>query len=122
MTLKQRVISAFTVAGVRFPSDDTLAVPLRGAAIQCKADNEAGLICDVRKGDTVLAQRNAQLMTYLCTAAGWSEPECDQWIGAELRAAVKKARKSVRIEGKLRFELSVDHPPRLISLKVTEHE
>lgn len=120
MTLKQRVISVFTVAGVRFPSDDTIVVPLRGVLIQCKADNEARMICDVRKGDTVLAQWNAQLMTYLCTAAGWPEPECNQWIGAELRAAMKKARKSTRIVGRLRFELTIDNPPRLISLKVTE--
>lgn len=125
MTLKQRVIQAFTAVGVQRPTDDTQAIALGGAALQCQTDHDAGLICDVYKDQPDLMVRNAKLMTLLCTAAGWGEPECDQWIAGELRAAAKTkkrgTRQSTKKVGALTFTLSIDHPQtRLVVLRVSE--
>lgn len=116
MTLKVRTIRAFTEAGVQWPDDDTLAVPLRGCAIQCRDDHTAAIVCDV-VNDAALMLRNAKLMVLLCTAAGW---DGDRWVARELRAAKKQARESIKLVGRLRLTLSVDHPPRLIVLKIEE--
>lgn len=125
MTLKQRVIDAFTAVGVVWPEDDTRAIALGGAAVQCQTDHEAGLICDVYKDQPDLMVRNAKLMMLLCTAAGWGEPGCDAWIAQELRAAAKTkkrgTRQSTKRHGALTFMLSIDHPQtRLVVLKVSE--
>lgn len=125
MTLKQRVIEAFTQAGLTWSADDTQAIALGGAALQCEDDRTAGLVCDVYKDQPDLMVRNAKLMTLLCTAAGWGEPECDQWIAAELRAAAKTkkrgTRQSTKKVGALTFTLSIDHPQtRLVVLRVSE--
>lgn len=120
MTLKARIIRAFTDAGAVWPDDDSLALPLRGAAVQCENDHTAAIVCDVVQ-DTPLMLRNAKLMVFLCTAAGWDEKEADKWVARELRAAKNKARESVKMQGNLRLTLSVDHPPRLIVLKIEEH-
>lgn len=119
MTLKARIIRAFTEAGAVWPDDDALALPLRGAAVQCEHEHTAAIICDVVQ-DTDLMLRNAKLMVLLCTAAGWEEKAADQWVARELRAAKNKARESIKWVGKLSFTISVDWPPRLIVLKIEE--
>lgn len=121
MTLKANIIRAFTEAGAVWPDDDALALPLRGAAVQCENDYIAAIICDVVR-DTDLMLRNAKLMVLLCTAAGWDGDEADKWVARELLAAKNKARESVKMVGKLRLTLSVDHPPRLIVLKIEERQ
>lgn len=117
MTLKLRTIRAFEQAGAVWPEDDTQALALGGAAVQCESDRTAGLVCDV-VGDADLMLRNAKLMVLLCAAAGWKE--ADPWIARELRAAKMGARKSVKMVGALTLTLAIDHPPRLIVLKIEE--
>ena len=117
MTLKLRTIRAFEAIGARWPDDDSLALALGGAAVQCESDHTAGIVCDVMP-DTALMLRNAKLMVLLCNAAGWEES--DPWIARELRAARTQARRSVKMVGALTLTLSVDWPPRLIMLKIEE--
>jgi len=117
MTLKLRTIRAFEQAGATWPDDDTQALALGGAAAQCESDHTAGLICDV-VNDADLMLRNAKLMVLLCDAAGWRGS--DPWIARELRAAKAGARRSVKMVQGLTLTLSVDHPPRLIVLKIEE--
>lgn len=123
-TLKQRVLDAFVGIGMKMPADDTNAIALGGAVLQCQTDHEAGMVCSIVRDEPAMMRRNAQLMVFLCQSAGWPEPECDQWIGSQLRAiaAAKRAGvyKDVKQVGELTFEMSVDYPPRLVVLKVTE--
>lgn len=119
MTLRHRAIRAFEQAGGAWPADEGAALPLGGAAVQCETPHRAGLVCDVVQ-DTALMLRNAKLMVLLCSAAGWDEQAANTWIAQELIAAKKQARASVKIVGALTLALSVDHPPRLVVLKIEE--
>lgn len=121
MTLRSRTIRAFEQAGAAWPDDASMALPLRGAAVQCVDEHTAGIVCDVVQ-DTDLMLRNAKLMVFLCKAAGWEEKAADQWVARELLAAKNKARESIKMQGRLRLTLSVDHPPRLIVLKIEERQ
>lgn len=119
LPLRTRVRDAFIAAGGKWPLKRDMAIPLGGAALQCKTLRTATLVCDVLKDQPELMRRNARLMTFLCSAAGWPEPTCDQWIAQELRA-VSGEQKSVKTVGKVMFTLSIDYPPRLIVLHVQE--
>jgi hypothetical protein len=118
LPLRTRVKSAFVKAGVTWPSPASRAIPLGGAALQCKTMRSAALICDVVSDNDKLMHRNAVLLVLLCSAAGMDG--ADTWIAGELRAAVTEARKTVKVAGRTRFTLAIDHPPRLIVLKVEE--
>lgn len=119
MTLRHRMIRAFEQAGVRRAAEEGAAIPLKGAAIQCESLHRATLICDVVQ-DTELMLRNARLMVFVLGVAGWDEAAADKWVARELIAAKNQARESVKREGALTITLTVDHPPRLIMLKVEE--
>lgn len=119
LPLRTRVRNAFIASGGKWPINRGAAIPLGGAALQCKTMRTASLVCDVIKDQPDLMHRNAKLMTFLCSAAGWPEPACDQWIAQELRA-VSGEQKSVKTVGKVTFTLSIDYPPRLIVLHVQE--
>lgn len=118
LPLRTRVRNAFVAAGGKWPTNRSAAIPLGGAALQCKTMHQASLICDVVKDNDSLMLRNAKLLVFLCEAAGLNG--ADKWIGAELMAAVKEARRTKMVKGKLTIELTIDHPPRLIVLHIEE--
>jgi len=120
LPLRTRVRTAFTNAGVVWPADRSRAIPLGGAALQCKTMRQAALVCDVVNDNDALMLRNAKLMVLLCMAAGMSNDEADKWVAAELIAAVKEPHISVKMVDNVRLTISIDHPPRLIVLKVEE--
>lgn len=120
LPLRTRVKAAFVKAGLKWPAVPSKAIALGGAALQCKTMREAGLVCDVLSDDPARMTRNAQLLVFLLKAAGWDEGEADRWIADELRAAIKEARRTTVVKGRQTVLLVVDHPPRLITLKIEE--
>ena len=116
--LRVRVRNAFIQAGGKWPVNRSAAIPLGGAALQCKTLRQASLVCDVVRGNDPLMLRNAKLLVFLCQVAGMHE--ADKWIGSELIQAVKEERRTKLIQGKLTYELTIDHPPRLIVLHIEE--
>lgn len=119
MTLKERTITAVRAAGIHWGEDTSLPLTVGSTVIQCETENTTGVVCVVST-DTALMLQGARLMVLVLVAAGWAEPESDQWIGRELVAARKQARKSVKMIGSLCIELSVDWPPRLVVLRIEE--